>query len=134
MKILILEDDNNRIVKFRDKLSRHALLFVNSAADAIKLLLNEGETFDMIFLDHDLGGEVYVDSSNTNTGSEVVRWLISDQDRIMIQPYIIIHSLNYPAAQEMQLNLTNYGYKYVYRIPYTKLVSDYLDDPHFLEV
>lgn len=134
MKILVLEDDQNRIDTFRTKLSRHTLVFVETAADAIALIQSEteaGTAFDVIFLDHDLGGETCIDTKNTNTGSGVVRWMLSYQ-RTLGQPHVIIHSMNTPAAESMQVNLETNGFDFVYRIPFTQLVSSYLDDPSFL--
>lgn len=58
-------------------------------------------------LDHDLGGETYVDSDRTDTGMEVVRWI--EENKPSIQN-IIVHSLNYDAAKEMVLRLKNAGY------------------------
>lgn len=135
LKILILEDDQNRIATFRNKLSRHTLVFVETASDAIATIKGAaevGSAFDVIFLDHDLGGEAYVDPSNQNTGSEVVRWLTS-YGGVLEQPYIIIHSMNHPAATSMQKALDRDGYEFVYRIPFVQLVSTYLDDPTFLQ-
>lgn len=135
LKILILEDDQNRIDTFRTKLSRHTLFFVSTAADAIAWIRSEAEAgaaFDVIFLDHDLGGEAFVNTNNKNTGSEVVRWLTSYQG-VLEQPYIIIHSMNHPAAASMQAALEAKGFEFIYRIPFIQLVSKFLDDPSFLQ-
>lgn len=130
LRILILEDDKGRTATFFSKLSRHTLVFVATAADAISLIKNE--VFDVIFLDHDLGGETFVSVEDRNTGSEVIRLLVSGNE-ITKRPYIIIHSLNTPAADSMQKTLVNNGFEFVYRIPFTQLVSQYLDDPSFLQ-
>lgn len=135
LKILILEDDKNRIVTFRDKLSRHTLVFVKTAADAIALIQGEAEAgaaFDVIFLDHDLGGQTFVSTADENTGSEVVRWMIT-YSGVLQHPYVIIHSMNFPAAIAMEKALVYEDIAFVYRIPFTQLVSSYLDDPTFLQ-
>ena len=69
----------------------------------------------MIFLDHDLGGEVYVDSDIENCGMEVVRWF--EEVRPDFKGMIIIHSWNAPAAYDMEARLSRAGYT-VRRTPF----------------
>jgi len=130
LKILILEDDINRIRTFAAKLSpdRFDVVFVTTARGATDHL--EALDFDVVFLDHDLGGDVYVDPSNENTGSGVVRWILQNMESVG-QPTFVIHSLNTPAAEAMERDLGS-PFEHVYRIPFTQLVSNYLDDPTFL--
>lgn len=129
LKILILEDDMNRIETFGKYLSVNEfdMTFVVTAAEAIAHL--EEDEFDVVFLDHDLGGEVYVDTADKNTGSEVVRWLT--RPPLLRPPVMIVHSMNTPAAQSMELALADDGYT-VHRIPFPTLVTNYLNDPSFL--
>jgi len=128
MKILILEDDHNRIATFRDKLGeRHELTIVETAEDAISKL--KSDIFDVIFLDHDLGGEVYVSTEDKNTGSEVARWMSQAK---LNQPYVIIHSLNTPAAASMAVTLKGIDITGCWVIPFTTLVSQHFNDPSFL--
>lgn len=135
-RILILEDDPNRMEIFRVSLEgRHEIVASDNAADFIKLL--EDDAADVIFLDHDLGGQTYVAASDVNTGSEVVRFMTRGGDAGFGSFYryhntpIIIHSHNIPAAERMQQNLVAIGYSRVHRIPFSKLVS-FLDDPGFI--
>ena len=127
MRIFILEDDQERIATFRRKLSGHTLTVVETAKAAIDVLEND-QAFDIGFLDHDLGGEQMVSTESANTGSEVVRWMRPNQRNYFP---IIIHSMNQPAALDMQANLEDVG-MVVYRIPFSKLVHD-LDDPTFMQ-
>jgi CheY-like chemotaxis protein len=130
MKVLVLEDDPNRIRTFRFKFDpSFEVMYVTTAQGGIDLL--GIHQFDAIFLDHDLGGEQFVDTENTNTGSEVVRWLRVHGTRN--DPYLVIHSLNFPASKNMHADLLSAGFNFVYRIPFTKLVDSYLDDPSFLK-
>ena len=128
-RILVLEDDPKRIEVFKSVLGgKHAVSYVETARDCIDLL--ETEKFDVVFLDHDLGGEVYVSEAHTNTGSEVVRWLMLHvQD---LDPYVIVHSHNTVAAERMQSNLQRAAFSHVYRIPFATLVAKYFHDPSFL--
>lgn len=104
LKILILEDDMNRVreftnrfVEFYEETTKCCKVdHVETAQDCIDKL-SEKE-YDCIFLDHDLGGEVYVDEENTNTGSEVARWLRVNKNQFQKDCPIIIHSLN-PAGR-----------------------------------
>lgn len=128
MRIFILEDSHDRIDTFMRKLNNHEVVVLETAEDAIRWL--EGDYgFDIIFLDHDLGGQPseYCDVNGTNTGSEVVRWMQKNK------PFcpVIVHSLNEPAARSMMTNMEDVGIT-CYRIPFTKLITD-LDNPNFLK-
>jgi hypothetical protein len=89
--------------------------------------------FDVLLLDHDLGGETFVDTANENTGSEVVRWMLSPGNVVSAHTLIIIHSLNTPAATEMQRKLTDGGFTNVHRIPFYQLI-EFVRDPTFFNV
>ena len=133
MRIFILEDDHERIKTFRRKLIGHEIVVTETAQDAINTLgterdaMDRASRFDLIFLDHDLGGEQMVATAGRNTGSEVVRWMVLEMGKA---PLVIVHSLNTPAAMEMQAKLCDAGFD-CHRIPFTKLVHD-LDEPNFL--
>jgi hypothetical protein len=104
VRILLLEDDFNRIKVF--KTLDPTITVTNTANDCIEQLKNGGK-WDILYLDHDLGGEIYVDTSNPNTGSEVARWLSNNPTEL---DCIFIHSYNYPAVQHMTALLREYGY------------------------
>lgn len=125
MQILILEDDPNRHELFKRKLIGHGLTIAETAAQAIVML--QAYQFDLIFLDHDLGGETFVSENNKNTGSEVVRWML---ENCITKAPIVIHSMNDPAASSM-MNKLNAGFFSCYRIPFSALISR-LDDPSFI--
>jgi len=63
--------------------------------------------WDVAFLDHDLGGEVYVDSSKPNTGAAVVRWIVEHRPDV---GSFVVHSLNADAAKRMVAGLREAGY------------------------
>lgn len=126
MRIFILEDDHERIKTFRRKLIGHELTVVENAQDAITVLSND-QAFDVMFLDHDLGGQQMMACDDKNTGSEVVRWMLPNQK---VYCPVIIHSLNTPAAMDMKSRLESVGMT-CYRMPFTMLASK-LDDPTFL--
>lgn len=86
MRILIVEDDAFRILLFRQWLRGHDLAIAETARRAIRLLRRQA--FDVVFLDHDLGGRVLVDPSDPNTGAEVARFMA----RAGVATRTIIHS------------------------------------------
>lgn len=120
MKIYILEDDANRMVKFRRELIGHEIVHSETAKEFIQLLDAETERIDVMFLDHDLGGETYVDPSHENTGSEVVRWLLTNRVNV---DKIVVHTLNPYAGKRMVYDLTGI-YKWVSQVPFIHLNSE----------
>lgn len=132
MRIFILEDDKERIKTFKRKLIGHEVVLAETAQQAINILgtrkdADNESLFDLIFLDHDLGGKQYVDSFDKNTGSEVVRWMIRDMG---LCPTIIVHSMNVREAPLMVWDLNKAGFV-CHRIPYGDLLIK-LDDPNFI--
>ena len=92
LMILVLEDDPERCKHFSRNWGNHLIQFTDQAEEAKHLM--QTFKFDLLFLDHDLGGEVYVDSDHKNTGAEVARWL-EDPLNHHCRPYVIvIHTLN----------------------------------------
>lgn len=114
MTVLFLDDDPNRIQKF----TRHVPTahVATNAQEMIELLQATPEA-DYVFLDHDLGGETFVDTRETNTGSEVVRWI--GQNRPQVGQFVV-HSLNHPAAYRMTEDLRGMGYA-VMKVPFISL-------------
>lgn len=106
MKILLLEDDMNRVEQFQYRIKElnernktdFTLVHVETAAECIEQI--ESDKFELILLDHDLGGKVYVDESDTNTGSEVARWINKNTEKIN-NAFIITHSFNFPGAKNI---------------------------------
>jgi len=105
MRIFILEDDFNRIEVFQKYLSDHELTIVSESNEAIKILEKDC-SFDLFYLDHDLGGLIYVDIGVENTGSTVAKYM-SDKN---IKGTIIIHSFNSVGAKNMLDYLPNAFY------------------------
>jgi hypothetical protein len=111
-KVLILEDDETRNAWFRHRMG-YAVM-VETAKDCIAQLAAE---WDVVYLDHDLGGEIYVDVAHENTGSAVVRW-IAEHKPVVGQ--FVVHSANGPAAQAMTEDLERLGYRAT-RLPFWML-------------
>ena len=97
MNILVLEDDNTRIMAFKRKFIGCTTTFVKTAKEAIKLLADK--YWDILFLDHDLGGEEMVESG-PGTGYEVACWLEENPSKKPNRIYL--HSLNPVGRQNMK--------------------------------
>jgi CheY-like chemotaxis protein len=96
MDILILEDCSNRCVHFKRALIGHNVTITEHSKEAIEILSKS--KFDILFLDHDLGGMQMV-ASGENTGYEVAEWLRHNPGR---KPgKIFLHSLNTPGRKNM---------------------------------
>ena len=96
IKILILEDDAERSKLFRRNFINAKLTFVKTVKRAIEELTNE--KWDLLFLDHDLNGHVFVKSGGTEeTGYDVAKFL---SENLQYMPKkIFIHTLN-PVGRE----------------------------------
>jgi len=94
--VLVLDDEEVRLKAFRRKLIGNIVLTVKTADECIKAL--ENSTWDYVFLDHDLGGNILVESGR-GTGYEVAEWLSNHPEK---KPKdIIIHSFNAAGAKNM---------------------------------
>mgnify|MGYP003501848970 CR=1 FL=1 len=108
--VLFLDDDENRTKAFVS-LVPYAKC-ATTAAGMIKLLhehIAKKIKIDSLFLDHDLGGEVYVDSNREDCGMEVVRWLCAN----LIKPEeintVVVHTMNPSASTNMRAALIEAG-------------------------
>lgn len=101
-KILILEDDQERIQKFREIFKYHDLTVTSIVSSCIQAL--ENNDYDYLYLDHDLDGKVFVDSfGDIPTGWHVAKWLSEHENR---QPKVIVlHSLNENGRKNMEQEL-----------------------------
>jgi len=113
MLILILEDSHDRINWFVDQFGDNNLVIVNTAL-AAREVIRKCRWFDVLFLDHDLGGETFVDSDSRSgyaTVKEIVqnKMYISQKDKIKV----VVHSWNEPAAVRMEAKLKENGFNVV---------------------
>lgn len=120
MKVLFLDDDLNRHRMFKENFGDESndITYVETSKEAIdQLTYND---FDSIFLDHDLGGEIYQESKE-GTGWEVAKWI---GENLTYKPIIIIHSMNSAGAIRMCHTLADYGFKSVLS-PFRCLMGEY---------
>ncbi|HKM54715.1 MAG TPA: cyclic-phosphate processing receiver domain-containing protein [Isosphaeraceae bacterium] len=122
-RLLFLDDDPQRAIVF---LNRHPdAVWVLTAKECISQLAKE---WDQVHLDHDLGGEIYVDPLREDCGMEVVRWLCASEQDQLRETWFIIHSHNFEAASDMVKHLRESGYHAVYR-PFGVELLGRLQDP-----
>ena len=96
MKVLFLEDDHNRIAKARREFVGSDLTVAETAQSAIAAL--DANRFDLVSLDHDLGGTVMAESDG-NSGYAVARHIAAMEAPPV---FVIIHSFNPVGAQRME--------------------------------
>jgi len=111
MRILIVEDDQNRIEHFKTLFKEHTLDITDSVDEAQKFLLENMYDYDMIMLDHDLGDDVY-DNSNDESGYAVACII----EKLEIKTPVIIHTQN-PVGAERMYKAVPCGFK----IPYPNI-------------
>lgn len=122
MRILILEDSDERNDWFRKKFIGKVVDFAYTAEQANKLL--DKNVYDVILLDHDLAEEHYVamhsviDIDLIGTGVDTAKYMA--ENKCSPKAQVIIHSLNTVGSQNIFDVLHNAGYN-VAKIPYLEL-------------
>ncbi len=119
-RILFLDDDPRRAEAFL--IHRPRAVWVTTAADCVARL---AEAWDEVHLDHDLGGERFVDASRDDCGMAVVRWLCERERAHLREARFFVHSHNLNAASQMVGRLTRDGYVAEYR-PFGHDLMDFL--------
>lgn len=112
-KIFILDDQEIRHELFKLKFEGHDITSAWTAKEAIDILSRY--KFDYIFLDHDLGGKIYV-ASDVGTGYEVAKWISKHPELKGCQ--IVIHSFNPDGCTNMQSVLRAAGFTEVVIDPF----------------
>jgi CheY-like chemotaxis protein len=110
-RVLFLDDDRRRAAHFLAMVEGLDLdLTIVETADECIVRLGE-RAFDVVFLDHDLGGEIYCDSSRQDCGMEVVRWLGHNRAS---HGRFVVHTHNEIAGATMFIGLRGLGYDVVH--------------------
>lgn len=106
MRVLILDDSEIRHRRFKEKFSLETdiLTHTYTVEECIEAMTNN--EYDMVCLDHDLGGQEMV-PSGPGTGYEVCEWMVQNQDRV--PNIVILHSFNPPGRDNMSRLLGNFG-------------------------
>lgn len=100
MYVLVIEDNPVRIEKFKRALIGSVVDYADNAHEGI--ILVKERRYDLIFLDHDLGGRQHVSSHDPNTGFQVARVIKGTPNE---SAFIVIHSANVVGAKNIQQEL-----------------------------
>ncbi|MCI0559388.1 MAG: hypothetical protein MN733_12910 [Nitrososphaera sp.] len=96
MKLLLLEDDPQRIRWFRCVFDTWDIHVTNSVSEAIRLC--EQNLYDRLYLDHDLGD--FKPSILQDSGYDFAQWL-AERPALQHEATVIIHSVNPGGAERM---------------------------------
>lgn len=125
---LFLDDDPTRAGIFLAE--NPTAVWVQTAEECISRL---EEPWNEVHLDHDLGGEHFVDHTRDDCGMEVVRWLCLHSGPHLRSTWFYVHSHNSAAAATMAMQLMVAGYFVELRPfgtgPLPPLPSDFLAPP-----
>jgi CheY-like chemotaxis protein len=109
ISVMLLDDDERRHRWFRNRFSGDEVVVASTVEEAKQLL--DGQTYDAIFLDHDLLPHHYESNDHgdeANTGYAVAEWLHSRPD-LQKAATIIVHTRNADAAIPMVVKLRESG-------------------------
>lgn len=114
-KMLVLDDDPARVEHLRTRFPNADLHWAETVETCIPMLAEE---WDVIRLDHDLGGEIFVDSNRTDCGMEIVRYILKNKPEHLKETIFIVHSKHERAGEKMTAELTAAGYDCTY-VPFS---------------
>lgn len=119
MRILVLEDDEER-QEFFSKVFKNHTLDITKIPEKANELLSENQ-YDYIFLDHDLAPEHYINDTpcNKTTGLCTAEF-IEEHPELCAMSEIIIHSLNPNGSERMLKALRHSNVK---KVPFTQLLG-----------
>jgi hypothetical protein len=123
-RILFLDDDPARGEIFLA--ANPEAVWVETADDCIAKL---AEAWDEVHLDHDLGGERFVDLSRDDCGMAVVRWLCLEPHPHLEETFFFVHSHNPIAANIMVLQIRMAGFRVEQRPFGATMILPRSDDP-----
>lgn len=101
MKILFLDDNRERRMKFAGVNGvKHSITFAKNLDTFMRAW--KKDTYDLVFLDHDLAEEHYAGTSDEGSGLTCARYMLDNMPTN--KPQVIIHSFN-PVGAENIYNL-----------------------------
>jgi len=104
-RILFLDDDRDRADEFL--MMYPDAVWVETVEDC---LIQLEQTWDEVHLDHDLGGERYVDFEREDCGMQIVRWLCLIPRPHLKGTKFYVHSHNPSAATMMVMQMHGAGF------------------------
>ena len=121
-RFLFLDDDEKRHGQFKKMTIGCIVTHVETVEECEKALLSE-PPFGCVFLDHDLGGLVFVEEKE-GTGTEVAEFIANDLPKEKLPKKIVIHSWNPEGAKRMESILRAVPGLDVKRIPFSFITGD----------
>ena len=123
IRILLIEDDNNRVSKIKSWLPDDVrLVHAASAGRVLGVIKRDSNQYAGIMLDHDLQTQAATATDMELSGSTVVKWI---KELIPADVPILIHSMNVARAPEMKRSLEAAGFSV------TRIAMDMLEREHF---
>lgn len=122
--ILFLDDNPRRAVLAHERMpvaDREQTLWCQTAEEAIVTLWDYRDRLDAVHLDHDLGGEEYVNTKREDCGMEVVRYLEKmsrdkpEEFKKLQAAKFVVHSWNSHAGPIMVDRLSKIGLDVEYK-------------------
>jgi hypothetical protein len=108
-KILFLDDRSKRIHSAMHKFKNCNFTIVTTVVECLRFLSEE--EWDVVFLDHDLGGHEFIDPDWDECGMEVVRYLEGTAwPPEKKRPDFVVHSSNVFGATAMEIRLKKMGF------------------------
>ena len=107
IQMLVLDDDSSRVKTLRRRFPGAEITWAETAEECIGML---DQNWDVIRLDHDLGGETYVDPTRDDCGMAVVRELAENSRPHLMETVFIVHTRNAYAGPRMVTLLRGSGY------------------------
>ena len=124
--ILFLDDNPQRAVLAYNRMSvkdRSNTIWCQTAEEAIQTVWDYRDRLTKVSLDHDLGGQQYMNTKREDCGMEIIRFLEKkarkepEEFKKLEGTLFVIHSWNTHAAPIMQDRLSNLGLNSVW-IPF----------------
>jgi hypothetical protein len=110
IRVLFLDDDPRRAERFLKQVP--AAVWVKSVAECLPRM---SEDWDEIHLDHDLEGEILVDTNRVDSGMEIIRWLCKEPRSHLKKTRFFVHTHNFAAGLLMVLQMHESGYRAEFR-------------------
>lgn len=114
MKVLFLDDDKMRLAQARTIYSDYEYFEAETAIQAITML-DQKSPFDLVCLDHDLGGKIYCPSDEVS-GYHVAKH-ISEMPEHLRPKEVIVHTYN-PVGGKKMMDVLDVKVEILRRIPF----------------
>ena len=107
---MFLDDDPRRAETFLHE--NPEAVWVTTVAECLQRM---NEAWDEVHLDHDLGGQHFVDMNQVDCGMEIIRWMCKEPRSHLNHTLFFVHTHNSVAGLLMVLQMRTSGYKAEFR-------------------